>query len=164
MVNLGGAAKVVSIDLSEKRLALAKKMGASDVVLADGNEARELKAIAPWGFDIVVEATGSPAVLEKAPDYVTDYGKIFVFGVSPTEGEATIHPFLIWQKEVEIIGSRSILFSAGAALEMLESGLIDIKSMISHRFPLESYPEALELAMSGKDVLKVVVNPTNPNE
>jgi 2-desacetyl-2-hydroxyethyl bacteriochlorophyllide A dehydrogenase len=160
MVKLGGAAKIVVTDLSEKRLEMAKAMGATDVVLSDDKLAERLKGIAPsWGFDIVVEATGNPKVLEKAFSFVTDYGKIFVFGISPTQGEATIHPFQIWHKEVSIIGSRSILFSSGAALELIESKRIDVKSMISHRFPLEGYPEAIELAATG-NALKIIINPT----
>ncbi len=69
LFNVSGASQVVAVDVSEKKLNLAKKLGAQEVVLADGREVKRLK-IAPRGFEVVVDATGIPQVMEKEIEFV----------------------------------------------------------------------------------------------
>jgi len=68
------------------KMDLAKSLGAGDEYIALSRENpsaqfEQLKADNPYGFDIVVEATGSVRVLEDAINYVRRGGKLVVYGV-----------------------------------------------------------------------------------
>jgi L-iditol 2-dehydrogenase len=63
--------------------------------------------------------------------------------------------------EINILSLRREAHAYKAALELVESGRIDVKGLITHRFPIERVGEAMEIAESYKDnAVKVVVNPT----
>ncbi|HHX39932.1 MAG TPA: zinc-binding alcohol dehydrogenase [Armatimonadetes bacterium] len=80
-------AVVVAIDLDERKLAVARRLGADHLIQAGREEVgRALQAIAPQGADVVFEATGVPALLDSAFALCRPHGK-FVFqgnyGVAP---------------------------------------------------------------------------------
>ena len=78
LFNVSGASQVVAVDVSEKKLNLAKKLGAQEVVLADGREGKRLRKIAPRGFEVVVDATGIPQVMEKEIEFVESDGTFLI--------------------------------------------------------------------------------------
>jgi D-arabinitol dehydrogenase (NADP+) len=91
---------------------LAKKLDAADeyVELSRSNpEAQfdKLKKDNPYGFDIVVEATGSPKILEDAINYVRRGGKLVVYGVYSSSAKVSWPPSKIFGDEITIIGSFS---------------------------------------------------------
>lgn len=64
---IAGADKIVTLDLSETRLALAKELGATDILKADGRSVRELlKSINLDGVDYVLDTTGVPTLVNEA--------------------------------------------------------------------------------------------------
>ena len=63
-------------------------MGVDETVIADDSQERELKKIAPLGFDVVLEATGSAAIVEKTFKFIKSAGKILLFGLVPPEQNA----------------------------------------------------------------------------
>src|SRR5579859_854303 len=68
-VRQSGATKVVITDSVPWRLEQAAQLGATETVLADSQQERHLKALTPKGFNLVVDATGIPKVLELAVGY-----------------------------------------------------------------------------------------------
>ncbi len=158
LVDHGGASSVTVVDLKQEKLDLARSLGAREVVPAGPAADDALRDISPLGFDVVVDCTGVPAVVEHMFTHVRNEGKLLFFGVNPTEARVAISPYDVYRKDLEIHGSFSLRYTFHDALALLESGAVDVKPLLSDRFPIERFPEALELAGSG-DAFKVQIQP-----
>src|SRR5262249_18411916 len=139
-------------------LNLARSLGAHEVVQGGPGADEALRAISPLGFDVVVDCTGVPAVVENMFLHVRNEGKLLFFGVNPPDARVPISPFDVYRKDLEIYGSFALRYTFYDAFALLESGVVDVTRLLSERFPIERFPEALELAASG-DALKVQIQP-----
>jgi D-arabinitol dehydrogenase (NADP+) len=86
MLRQNGGCQVTVAAPKGLKMDLAKKLGAGDKYVELSRENPEvqfqtLKDENPYGFDIVVEATGSPKILEDAINYVRRGGKVGLFGL-----------------------------------------------------------------------------------
>jgi 2-desacetyl-2-hydroxyethyl bacteriochlorophyllide A dehydrogenase len=158
LVRRDGASTVAIVDLKQEKLNLAGSLGAHEVVLADSAADGSLREISPLGFDVVIDCTGVPAVVEHMFEHVRNSGKLLFFGVNPPDATVAVSPFDVYRKDLEIYGSFSLRYTFHDALALLESGAVDVKSLLSDRFSIERFPEALELAGSG-EALKVQIQP-----
>ena len=79
----------------------------SDADARPGPQFQQIKADNPYGFDIVVEATGSVKILEDAIHYVRRGGKLVVYGVYADSARVSWPPSKIFGDEITIIGSFS---------------------------------------------------------
>jgi D-arabinitol dehydrogenase (NADP+) len=158
LIRNAGASSVAVVDIRQDKLDLARTLGAHEVVLADTAADRTLREISPLGFDAVVDCTGVPSVVEHMFTHVRNNGKLLFFGVNPTEARVAISPYDVYRKDLEIYGSFALRFTFHEAIALLRSGAVDVKPLLSDRFPIERFPEALELARSG-DAFKVEIQP-----
>lgn len=154
-IRYGGASKVVVSDTVSHRLALVAELGATETVLADDKQARQLKAIEPSGFNMVVDATGIPQVLEAAFDYLRPRGTLWVFGVTPRDTRISFMPYEVFRKDLTILGSFAVNRTFQASIAMIEGGTVKVEPLISHRLPLEDFAKGLELAQSDPKRMKV---------
>jgi D-arabinitol dehydrogenase (NADP+) len=158
LVAHGGASTVAVVDLKEDKLKLAKSLGAHEVV-AGGNGADEaLRSISPLGFDVVIDCTGVPAVVEHMFTHVRRNGKLLFFGVNPPDARIGLSPYDVYQQDLEILGSFALRYTFHDAFALLQAGSVDVLPLLSQRFPIERFPEALALAASG-EALKVLIQP-----
>lgn len=86
MLRQNGGCHVVVAAPEGLKMDLAKKLGAGDeyISLSRSNpevQFEKLKSENPYGFDIVIEATGSVKILEDSINYVRRGGKLVVYGV-----------------------------------------------------------------------------------
>jgi 2-desacetyl-2-hydroxyethyl bacteriochlorophyllide A dehydrogenase len=138
-----GAASVSVVDLNEERLAVATRLGASHVAVhADLFDH-------PGGWEVVVDCTGAVRAIEDGLTRVRPGGTFELFGVAPAGATATFSPFRIYRDEIRIVGSMAVLHSFGRAVDLLAAGAIDADTMISHRFPLDGYAEAIDTFRAG---------------
>jgi len=158
LVARGGASTVAVVDLKEDKLKLARSLGAHEGVPAGPGADDALREISPLGFDVVIDCTGVPAVVEHMFTHARRNGKLLFFGVNPPDGRISISPFDVYQKDLEILGSFALRYTFHDAFALLESGALDVQPLLSDRFPIEGFPEALELAGSG-EALKVQIQP-----
>lgn len=159
LIRLAGAVSVTMVDKRQDRLDLARRLGADHVVLADETQQERLREIAPRGFDVVIDATGVPKVVESAIQYVKNAGKMLFFGVCPNESAITINPYEVYKRDLELIGSFALNKNFQAALNILESGAIDVKPLIGATVNLEEFPQALQAMAQGKAPMKIQVDP-----
>ncbi len=157
LFRVSGASGVVVVDIHERRLELALKRGASEALLADGSEKKRLREIAPFGFEVVVDATGIPEVMERAIDYVEPDGTFLLFGVAPRGASMRLEPYEVFRRDLRIIGSFAVKKTMQYALNLLGSGAVGVRDLISSRYPLERFGDALEEVLTGKDRLKVQI-------
>lgn len=158
LVRNGGASEVAVVDLKQDKLDLAQTLGAHEVVLAGSAADDALRELSPLGFDVVIDCTGVPAVVEHMFTQVRRNGKLLFFGVNPPDARVAISPYDVYEKDLEIYGSFSLRYTFHNALALLDGGAVDVKPLLSDRFPIERFPEALALAGSG-DAFKVQIQP-----
>ncbi|KPJ54106.1 MAG: hypothetical protein AMJ37_00865 [Dehalococcoidia bacterium DG_18] len=168
--------KVIVVDLSDKRLAMAQKLGA-EVVINPTREDPYQKMLEMTGstklmfleepvsgvdtvFDCAggtVEYTGTPA-LQQALLMVRENGKVVLVAVFEKPFE--IDHNLIMRKGVSLLGSFGYSLDEFAqALELMRSGKVDRKPLISHEFPLDRAKEAYETQLKTEEAIKVLIKP-----
>jgi threonine dehydrogenase-like Zn-dependent dehydrogenase len=162
LVAHSGASTIAVVDLKEDKLRLARSLGAHQVVEAGPGADDALRTISPLGFDVVVDCTGVPAVVEQMFAHVRSGGKLLFFGVNPPDARIAISPFDVYRKDLEIQGSFALRYMFYDAFALLQSGAVDVAPLLSERFPIDRFPEALELAASG-DAFKVQIQPQPAN-
>ncbi|WP_431929839.1 zinc-dependent alcohol dehydrogenase family protein [Amycolatopsis tucumanensis] len=144
-------ARVTVVDRNASRLPRAKDLGAhavaTDVSELDGER-----------FDAAADCTGAAPAIEAAFDALRRGGRLLVFGVAPAEARVALSPFRIYNDEITVVGSMAVLHSYGTALDLVASGAIDTKALLTDALPLERFPDALDLMRSGAG-LKVQVLP-----
>ena len=154
-------ASVIAVDVAEAKLRAAERFGAKAVI--DASKAGDLgKAIrqATGGTDVSVEAIGKPATIAAAVESVRPGGRVVVIGYA--EGPVTINASRLMFREIEILGSLGCgLQDFPKVLDLAARGRIDVKALVTHRFPLEHTADALALLeSSAPDLIRAVVVPT----
>jgi len=153
-----GASQVVAVDKQPDRLTLARQLGATATVAAGPDQAEALRELAPYGFALVVDATGVPAVIEQAFHYLKPRGQFLQFGVTPMDASITLRPYDVFRHDWTIIGSFALCYTFQPAIAWLANGVVDVTHLVSHTFPLADFPAALQSFADGK-TLKVHVQP-----
>lgn len=144
-VLLSGAARLAVVDLWEEKLESARSVGADDVYVAKRDPRPRIRKKHPGGFDVVIDATGVPAVIENLPAYVRDGGRLLYFGVCPQDARISLSPFEVYRRELSILGTFSLLGDFPPAIRLVQSGRIDLAPIVSHRFPLKEFDRAIKL-------------------
>ncbi|WFF04692.1 zinc-dependent alcohol dehydrogenase family protein [Micromonospora sp. WMMD1076] len=132
-----GAATVSVLDPNPDRLATAVRLGCS----ASAAAADELDR--PAGWDVVIDCTGVAAAIDDGLRRVAPGGTFLQFGVAEQAARATIEPYRVYNKEISITGSMAVLHSFDRAGELFSAGVLDPEVFISHRYPLDSYADAI---------------------
>jgi D-arabinitol dehydrogenase (NADP+) len=155
-----GASAVDVVDLHADRLEIAKSLGARNTTSGDAPKLNEaLRAIEPRGYDLVIDATGVPEVVENAIRWVKNGGKMLIFGVCPEGHRIRLDPFEIYRRDLSIVGSFSIRKTFLSAVRMIEGGQIDLAPLLGESFPLSDLPRAFDMMASGRSSKKLVVTP-----
>ncbi|EKD12815.1 NADP-dependent mannitol dehydrogenase [Drepanopeziza brunnea f. sp. 'multigermtubi' MB_m1] len=158
---LNGGCHVVVAAPEGLKMDLAKKLDAGDSYIELSRKDPEvqfakLKEDHPYGFDIVVEATGSPKILEDAINYVRRGGKLVVYGVYSASARVSWPPSKIFGDEITILGSFSETYMFPAAIDYLDSGKVKVKGIVNKTYKLEQWGECLE-AMKNKSAIKAAI-------
>jgi D-arabinitol dehydrogenase (NADP+) len=158
LVGHGGASSVTSVDLRKEKLELASRLGVEHTIVAGPRAGDELRALSPLGFDVVIDCTGVPAVVEGMLAHVRKEGKLLFFGVNPADATIQISPYDVYAKDLEIYGSFALRYTFHQAIALLAGGAVQVEPLVSHHFPIEDFAEALALAGSG-EAMKVQIDP-----
>lgn len=157
-----GAGELTVAARTSAKLELARAGGADRTVLVDRDDPapayRELRDVCREGFDVVIDATGAPTVLAQTPTLVRTGGTVFVYGMTPETTAWPVPSYEIFRRELTIKGSFAQQFSFDRALSYLRSGRVDTSGMVTARFNLESYGDALA-ALADSSVVKAVMVP-----
>lgn len=162
MLARSGAAQLVVVDRLPGRLALAESLGASDTVLAGAeapgqdHEAR-LHALAPEGYDFVIDATGVPAVVEGAFSYLAPRATMFMFGVCPAGARISIEPYQVFRNDWRIVGSFALCYTFQESIRLLQQGVVQVEPLISHRLPLSEAGAAFTSIQQDPHRMKVLI-------
>lgn len=141
---LAGLTPIVVVEPDAARRNSAVTFGANTTVDPSGAgwEDAALAIVGGAGFDHVVEAVGSPRVLESAIPLAARQGTILVFGVANPGATAAIKPQEVFVKELTIMGTVINPFTHHRAVELLP--LLGLDRLGIRTFPLEAHAEAFE--------------------
>jgi D-arabinitol dehydrogenase (NADP+) len=163
LLKLNGASRVVIAANKGIKMEIAKKLNAADEYIELDRKAPEaqwkkLKDDNPYGFDVVVEATGVEKLANESINYVRRGGTLMIYGVY--ENSALVHwpPSKIFGDEIKIIGSFSQTFCFPRAVAYLDGGKINVKGMVTDIFKLDNFQDALD-KMNSRTALKIAIKP-----
>ncbi len=154
-----GAGRLIAVDISEHARKQALALGATQVVdPSQGDGVKQVYDIIPDGPDLVVEAAGPIAAVQLMVDLRRRGTRWNVFGITTHEKfelDGGLTHFLEGRMDASF-GTTPQAMSR--AIRLMESGLIDIERIISHRFPLSQIHKAVEV-MGSPNHNKVIINP-----
>ncbi len=142
--------KLTGADLS----VVVRRAAQADLLAAWGIDAAARDQIADGQADVVVDCTGNAQGLAEALDLVRPRGTVVLKSTYAGIPQADLTRVAV--DELRIVGSRCGPF--GAALRLLEQGLVDVESLIAARYKLDDTPEAFEHAAQ-PGTLKVLLEP-----
>ncbi|KAF8724886.1 hypothetical protein AX14_008515 [Amanita brunnescens Koide BX004] len=163
LLKLNGASEVVIASNKGIKTQIAQRLGAGDKIIEldrndPGPQLERLKKDNHYGFDIVVEATGSAKLAQDAINYVRRGGTLMLYGVYVEKDRVSYSPSKIFGDEIRIIGSFAQSYCFPRAVAYLETGKIHVKGIVTETFSIKDYQKALD-KMNSKQACKVVVKP-----
>ncbi|BFZ58291.1 hypothetical protein PYCC9005_005353 [Savitreella phatthalungensis] len=161
LLRLNGGCHVTLAANAGSKMALAKKLDAADHYIElsrDDASAQwaDIKQQNKYGFDIVVEATGSAKILEDSINYVRRGGKLVVYGVYSDSARVSWPPSKIFGDEITILGSFSETYQFPNAIAYLCSGKVKVDGIVNKTYKLEQWQEALD-AVRDKSAIKAAI-------
>ncbi len=158
-----GAARVILIDLNADRLSKASALVQPDVAIVSSETdpvAAVLKATNGRGADVVITAAASGVAQEQGLLMLAPRGRLSLFGGLPKDAPTiTVDSNLVHYRELTIVGvNGSSPAHNRAALELIASGAVEVADLITHRLPLDSLFDAIDIVARG-DAIKVTIEP-----
>jgi threonine 3-dehydrogenase len=146
-----GAAHVIATDINEKRLELARLMGAHSAVHPNEAEAAVRAASDGVGADVVLEMSGVPSAVHQAFQLVRPGGRVNMLGIPSKPIDIDFATEIIF-KGLTIYGvvGRRMYDTWLQMTRFLRSGAFDPTPVITHRLPLEAVDDAMRLIKSGE--------------
>jgi len=163
LLKLNGAVRVVIASNKGVKTQIAQQLGAGDEIIElDRNDPSPqwelLRKDNPFGFDIVVEATGSSKLAQDAINYVRRGGTLMLYGVYAERDKVSYSPSKIFGDEIKIIGSFAQSYCFPRAVAYLEAGTIRVNGIVTDTFSIKDYQKALD-KMNSKQACKIVIKP-----
>lgn len=152
-------AEVYIADVLDKRLELAKELGAVGTInTMKENVIERVKEITNnCGMDVCVEAAGLPVTFLSCIDNVSFAGKVILIGNG--KKETSFNHSILLKKEVDVYGSRNSLHDFEPLIDIVSSGKVDINKLITNVYSLDEATNAFE-ALKNNDgtMAKVLVS------
>jgi 2-desacetyl-2-hydroxyethyl bacteriochlorophyllide A dehydrogenase len=153
-----GASQIVVVEKQQDRRSLALSMGANTAVAPDGDLANQLFALSPYGYAIVIDATGVPEVIQSALQFLKPRGQYLQFGVTSKGVKVQWEPYDIYHKDLTIVGSFALCYTFQPAVAWLANRVVEIEPLVSHILPLAEFQQGFRDFTDGK-TLKVHIRP-----
>lgn len=158
----GGASRVVLAAPTKAKLDVAARNGVAESVVTDRRDLTasypRFRELAPHGFDVVVDATGASGVVNALLPLVRSGGTLMIYGMAAEDARLEVSPYEIFRRELTVKGSFAQKNCVARAVAMLRHGLISPEGIVTHRFGLDEYREALD-ALRDPGCLKAVIFP-----
>lgn len=156
MQKAAGAGKIIVVDLSNYRLEHATASGATHTINPNEHDVEKVvKEITSIGADIIIDCVG--ILFDQAVDLVRKGGKVLLVGMNEN-ARPSIKQFKITQNEIKVMGTIIQNNHFPKVIKILESNILKLEQLITHRTTLENIHEAIEIMKTG-EAIKVMVFP-----
>ena len=160
-----GAARVLAVDLNDYRLALAKAMGAEEIFNPrtdgyDGDTAAWIvEANEGFGVDIMLEMSGAPQAINAAFRGVRNGGRVTLFGIPSDPVKIDVAENMIFKNlTVLALNGRRIFDTWFKTRWLLESGVVNLRPLVTREMDMERIEEAMEMLSEGA-ACKIILRP-----
>lgn len=155
LAQMSGAVRCVLLDVNEKRFDLAHKLGAELTLNpAKDDVPAELKK---HGFDdirVVIECAGRPETVMNAIEYAGKAATVMIFSLTEPDCAIPFMPFAAFKKELTLKTSFVNPNTQGRAAQIITSGRLNLKDLISDRIALDDIADAFKPGLrNGKTVI-----------
>jgi L-iditol 2-dehydrogenase len=159
LVRLMNPAQIIVTDKLSHRLDAALELGASNGFIAEKGQEIEavLAATGGEGVHLAFEAACENDAVITAVEAARPGSHVVLVGI-PDDDRTSFRASTARRKGLTIKFCRRMKHTYSRAIQLVESGKVDVRSMVSHRFPLDQFQQAFEVAAK-REGLKVVINP-----
>ena len=157
---LAGAARIIAVDVMADKLALARKLGATDTVDASAADPAAAVQDLSGGADYAFEALGREETIQQAWASLDIRGKLILVGLLPGGARLTLDagPFLSEQSvQGCYFGSANLFRDVPVLVEHYLRGDLVLDDLISRRITLDELDDAVADMRSGRGVRSVLV-------
>jgi L-iditol 2-dehydrogenase len=157
LARLMGATKVFGTDVLSHRVDAAKNLGAHHAVLAAGRqEVDEIRAATGGrGVDVAFEVAGAQGAVAASFAAVLPGGKVIIVGI-PDSDQTSFTASVARRKGLTIKLVRRMKHTYPRAIDLVSKGLVDVRSLVTHHFPLDQATEAFRVA-ARREGLKIII-------
>jgi threonine dehydrogenase-like Zn-dependent dehydrogenase len=160
-LRVGGAGKIIVVEVSEAKRRLACSLGADlaldPVAEGEGLRARVVEATEGLGAHFVFECAGVPQAVRSSYTLVRGGGQVLLVGIADTD--VPIEPLLLALGEVGIKATLGYWDEFPLVIDFLRKGRLDVSRMVSRTIPLEQTAEGFDNLLDNKDLVKIAVRP-----
>lgn len=159
-----GASAIYAVDISESRLALARRMGATAVFNPSGDD--PTAATAKWlidtnggfGIDVVLEMSGAPSAIAAAFESVRTGGRVTLFGIPSKPITLDVAQKMIFKNlTILALNGRRIFETWYKTRWLLENKIVDLEPLVTHVIQMEQINDVMP-AMARGEACKIVID------
>lgn len=160
---LAGARRVIAIDILARKLDLAARFGATDVINAAETDAvaAVMETTRGLGVDYAFECAGQMASTEQAIAMTRPTGTTFLIGIQKPENVLALRPFadlLIAKKSVKSVfmGSSNFKYDIPLFIDLYQQGRFNLDDLVSATIPLDQIHSGFDALHAG-EVARTVI-------
>jgi L-iditol 2-dehydrogenase len=159
LANANEFSKVFCFDVNDFRLDFAKKFGAVPLKSEPHSIQKVLADTQDRGVDVSIIATGNLKAISDAISITRKGGVIMLFGVPSKGATMDIDMSVIYSKELRLVPSYAASDQdTKRSLELISTGKVDVKRLITHRYALGDSQKAFEHAHTGQNAMKIIIH------
>jgi 2-desacetyl-2-hydroxyethyl bacteriochlorophyllide A dehydrogenase len=152
LARLHSPSRIVAYGIREEELELGRRLGATEVVLADGG------APVAAELDLVLETAGAPVAVELATQLCRPGGRAVLFGIAGEGRTLTLPSDLLVGKDMALIGSIAYPASTWSrVVGLLADRVLDLDPVVTHRFPVSEFQDAVALMDDRRGVVGKII-------
>jgi L-iditol 2-dehydrogenase len=152
LLRLQSPSRIVAYGVREEELELARRLGATEVVLAGDGAPAEAE------LDLVVETAGVPSAVERATQLCRPGGRAVLLGIAGEGRTLTLPSDLLVGKDIALIGS--IAYPAATwsrVVGLVCDRVLDLDPIVTHHFPMSDFEEAVRLMDDRRGIVAKIV-------
>ncbi|MEK0100421.1 zinc-binding dehydrogenase, partial [Streptomyces sp. A475] len=159
---IAGASKIIAVDVSPEKEALARGAGATDYVVASENTAREIRGLTgKQGVDVAVECVGRAVTIRTAWESTRRGGRTTVVGIGGKDQQVTFNALEIfhWGRTLSgcVYGNSDPAKDLPVLAEHIRAGRLDLSALVTEHIALDGIPAAFDNMVAGKGGRALVV-------
>jgi S-(hydroxymethyl)glutathione dehydrogenase/alcohol dehydrogenase len=159
---IAGASKIIAVDVSPEKEALARAAGATDYVVASETTAREIRGLTDkQGVDVAVECVGRAVTIRTAWESTRRGGRTTVVGIGGKDQQVTFNALEIfhWGRTLSgcVYGNCDPAQDLPVLAEHIRAGRLDLSALVTERIALDGIPAAFDNMVAGKGGRALVV-------
>ncbi len=158
LARLSGVIQIIATDRMPHRLEAARASGATEVFLVDDawNDEQVWRASGGRGLAVAFEVAGDNQAVESAIAAARPGGRVVLVGI-PFPDVTTFTASTARRKGLTLQLCRRMKFTYPRAIQLVEQGLVDVRSLVTHRFSLSQAEQAFRTAQA-RNGLKVIID------